>query len=208
MEFNEKETCSLVQDLLNYLCLNGRNYDGKQMLLEMKNKNMKGYRQLEYQGFYFQQKIANFLAKNYGYKTDFFKNGRSIIDTFDTKYNIPIDIKTHNVSKGNTIILNDKETIDKAIEKYGAFGLIVLDMDCKIDEDYSLRNFQKSLDSTYVSKMTKTVKYNRKIKSSFSIKDIRFIVFEDNGCFQIFNQGINSDGSSRKPKYNYTLLNE
>lgn len=168
--------------------------DGKEMLEEMK-KNGQQYKQLEYQSFFFEDFVNEHLDENFEEKK--YKNGKCVIDNF---FNYPIDIKTHNINDGNVCILNDGKTIEKSINDYGSFGVIVLNIDCEIDEDYSLRNFQKKLsnkNSSYVNTSGK----HRKIKKSFAVKNIEFYEIKNVKDLSVMNQGKNSNGKSRKYKY-------
>ncbi len=173
--------------------------DGKELMDEMK-KNNQQYKQLEYQAFYFEDYINEKLDKNFEEKK--FKNGNSTIDNF---YQYPIDIKTHNIKEGNLCVLNDGETIEKAINDYGAFGAIVLNIDCDIDEDYSLRNYQKELSGK--SSYKNTSGKHRKIKKSFEVKSIDFFEIKDKEDLKVMNQGKNSNGKRRKFKYSLDTNN-
>lgn len=166
--------------------------DGKQIITEMFN-NGQQYSQLEYFSFYMEDFINNNLDSNFLKK--FYKNGKVIIDTF---YNYPIDIKVHSI-KENLCPLNDKETIDKILNKYGTFGLIVVNIDCEKDDDYSLRMFQRSLGkkTKYINKSGN----HRKIKKSFSIRSIYYYEINTSNQLKLFRQGVNSNYNERKMKY-------
>ena len=167
--------------------------DGKEILIEMKNNNQQ-YKQLEYQAFYFEDYINSKLDVDF--EKHKFKNGTCVIDTF---YEYPIDIKAHDINE-NLCPLNDGATIEKAINDYGKFGLIVLNLEYEKD-DGTLRAFQKELGGNK-SSFKNTSGKHRAIKKNFLVKNIEYYEITDVSQLKKFNQGKNSNGKPRPYKYN------
>ena len=169
--------------------------DGKKILDEMYAEGSQ-YKQLEYQAFYFEAIIQNILSSlDKEFEEHKFKYNKSVIDTF-CRY--PIDIKTHDANEF-LCLLNDGPTIEKAIENYGCFGVIILTLKYEKD-DGTLREYQRKLSKSKSS--YKNVSGNhRTIKKSFQVISIDYYVITDVNQLKKFNQGRNSNGKPRTYKY-------
>ena len=100
-------------------------WDGREAILEMKNKNYAHWKQMEWIGFYFQFLCDTKLPPLI--KIPGPKFGRVEFDGFSE---IPWDFKAHpsKNTKGknsDNVIVNDRLAIEAAIEKFGAAGLVL-----------------------------------------------------------------------------------
>ncbi len=109
------------------------------------------------------------------------------------------------------VIINDKEAIDNAVNEYGYIGVIIAVGDAKYND--MDRTFQKWVEnlkggkSDYEKERIKRGASSRLRKVSFNLHDILFIKISKNelGKLKIYNQGRNSNGSKREPKYELDL---
>ncbi len=179
------------------------NWSGKESIIEMKNANSRHWKQTEWIGWYFQffceQNLADIM------EIPGPKYGNSGFDGF---LEIPWDFKAHAINtSSHNIIVNDSEATAKAIEKYGAVGLI-LALGEVIYNDKN-RTFQKWHEkikggpSKYSIEREKRGAWSRLRKFSLDLKQISFIHISDNTLIKCgsFQEGFrNSDGSPRRKK--------
>jgi|TARA_B110000438_G_scaffold109284_1_gene107251 hypothetical protein len=178
------------------------NWDGKKVILEMKENEGRNWRQMEWIGWYFEYWCNRNLksvmqmpcSKKYG-KVE-----------FDGYLEIPWDFKVHVTKSGNNIIVNDLQSIKNAIKDFGCIGLIVVIGSAIYDNE--LQDFkqwhdkQKGKISNYVRKNIEKGISSRQRKVSMKISKILFIKLDDD-CLDncsIHNQGKNSNGKPREPK--------
>lgn len=109
----------------------------------------------------------------------------------------------------NWIILNDIKSTKRVIELEAGIGYIIATADFKYDIDGTLRKWRDNLEGR-----TRPRSNSRVLKKSGSITNIIGIFIKnikqidealDAGWIRIFNQGKNSDGSPREPKYQIRL---
>lgn len=180
-----------------------KNWDGKNVILEMKKNKGRNWRQMEWIGWYFEywcnRNLKSIMempcSKNYG-KVE-----------FDGYLEIPWDFKVHVTKPGkNNIIVNDLQSIKNAIKDFGCIGLIVVIGSAIFDnESQDFKKWhdeQKGKISDYVRKNKEKGVLSRKRKVSMKISKILFIKLDEN-CLDncsIHNQGKNSNGRPREPK--------
>lgn len=119
------------------------------------------------------------------------------------------DLKASSVSS-NAILLNDQNNLINAIETYGKFWYIIYSHDSRKDKDYddypmtkyrALKIYEdKNNDNSnfnlysYKSKMKHSVRFNQMVIIELNKNNLIHAVDD-------FNQGVQPDGSQRKPKF-------
>lgn len=182
-------------------------WDGRDAILEMKNKDYAHWKQMEWIGFYFQFLCDTKLPPLI--KIPGPKFGRVEFDGFSE---IPWDFKAHpsRNAKGknnDSVIVNDQLAIKAAIKQFGTAGLILAIGDAEyndIDREFQLWHKEmKGGLSNYEKKRLLRDAPSRLRKTSFQLTEIDLIlldsdIVENLGSFQ---EGFrNSDGSPRNAK--------
>lgn len=183
-------------------------WDGREAILEMKNADYPHWKQMEWMGFYFQflcerafTGILEMPGKKYG-RVEFDAFG-----TFSWDFKAHSS-KNHDGSTRNIVIMNDAEAIQTAMEEHGHYGLILAIGDVTYNDDN--RTFKQWHDqlkggaSKYERKRVQRGAGSRIRKTRFVLSEMRFICLDAallEQCGKLHNQGRNSDGSSRKPKF-------
>jgi hypothetical protein len=137
---------------------------------------------------------------------------------FDAFKNIPWDFKCHiqNDSNGKEkteLIINDKEAINNAIEQYGSIGLVIGLGDAEYnDKDRTFQNWVDELKggkSDYEKERIERGANSRLRKVAFNLKVIIFVKINKENLKYLgtYNQGRNSNGKPRPPKYELDLKN-
>ena len=190
-----KLICSVIKKMPRY-------WDGKKLILEMKENNGRNWRQMEWIGWYFEYWCNKNLkgimemphSKKYGNVS------------FDGYLKIPWDFKAHVTQSGDKIIVNDHQAIKKAIKDFGCVGLIIVTGPVVYDESQEFKKWhdeQKGKITDYVLKNIERGAPSRRRKVSMKISKISFVKLDDD-CLKkyssIHNQGRNSDGKPREPK--------
>ncbi len=180
-----------------------KNWIGKKAILEMKNDSYAHWKQMEWIGFYFQ-----FLCEKYLSEIMQMQEPRYEKVSFDGLKSIPWDFKAHAMNTSNhQIIVNDSKAIAKAINDYGAVGLILaLGEVVYNDKDRTFQKWHEELKggkSKFEQERIKRGAWSRLRKKSFRLRQISFIEITDDtlikcGSFQ--ENFRNSDGSPRKSK--------
>lgn len=176
--------------------------DGKDCVTEMRDMEYKeGWRQTEWQGWYFQMKMQEALTKQIG------GGRRKIFNTeFDYVYKNIWEIKAHSSisKKGKSekeAQLNDSEAMEVAINN-GGLGLIILSGIPTYDFEFT--RWHKSFRGNNSGEPRKTLK-SRFAASSLEIFFIptteRLKQAVDNSELKSKPQGKNSNGKPRKDKY-------
>ena len=178
-------------------------WDGKNAILEMKEKNYSHWKQMEWMGFYFQFLCENNLQDVLTIPGPAYNNV-----SFDGVKNIPWDFKAHAINtSSHQIIVNDSEATAQAIKDYCEVGLI-LALGEVIYNDVK-KTFQKWHEklkggkSKYEEERIKRGALSRLRKTEFNLKELRFIkinkgTLERCGSFQ--KNFRNADGSLRRSK--------
>ncbi|GHT40795.1 hypothetical protein FACS189443_1650 [Planctomycetales bacterium] len=96
-------------------------WNGKDVILEMKESDYPHWRQMEWIGFYFQ-----FLCEWHLKEIFQFQTPRYDKVSFDGFYEIPFDFKAHAINtSSHQVIVNDSQAISQGIREYGSVGLIL-----------------------------------------------------------------------------------
>jgi len=194
------EAALKISEKLRYL---PRHWDGKEAILEMKDKNYRHWKQMEWIGFYFQFLCERYLSEVMEIPGPKFGNV-----TFDGLLSLPWDFKAHAMGeRKHKIIVNDSVAIASAISQYGAFGLIIALGEAHYND--KARSFQKWHEelkggaSDYTKERIDRGAWSRIRKISFDVKKIALVKIDDEtlercGTFQVGFR--NSNGSPRRPK--------
>lgn len=152
-----------------------KNWNAKEAITEMKEKNYPHWKQMEWVGFYFQylcdrrfKGIMKLQQPKYG-KT-----------SFDGLMSYPWDFKVHPINTENhEVIVNDREAISIAIDDYGATGLILAAGTIVYnDENRSFQKWHEKIKggkSKYELARIERGAWSRLRKTSFSLEQILFI---------------------------------
>lgn len=185
-------------------------WDGKQSVLEMRDKGGRNWKQMEWIGFYFQFLCEALLADFVQMPGPRYGNVQ-----FDGFFEIPWDFKAHAVNtSSHQIIVNDSEATAAAIKQYGEVGLVLALG--KVEYNDEVRSFQawhsalKGGKSKYELDRINRGAWSRLRKVSFGLQQISFIRVTDGtlikcGSFQTDFR--NADGSARRPKVLIDLEN-
>lgn len=185
-------------------------WEGHSSIEKMKASNY-NWRQLEWPGFFFQLLCRELLADLMEIPGRRYETG-----DFDAFYLNDWDFKTHTSSvdgipkKSSEVILNDLETINQALLRYGKVHFLIASGDAKMDLDGSFKawhNELKGSKSEYVKERIARGAPSRRLKTSFNVEKVE--VFEINsatqGFMKVFSQGRNSNGRPRPMKYSLSL---
>ena len=178
-------------------------WDGKSVIIEMKEAEFPQWRQMEWIGWYFQYLCTKQLSKIMQTPGPIYGKVE-----FDGYLEIPWDFKAHAMNtSSHQIIVNASEAISAGIKEYGSVGLILAIG--KVDYNDENRNFQqwhsvlKGGLSDYEKERIKRGAWSRLRKVSFRLQQISFIQITDetlikSGSFQ--SDFRNSNGRPRKSK--------
>lgn len=179
--------------------------DGKTCVTEMKALNNRNWKQVQWQGFYFEMKAVEALTKNLG------GGKRTLYNTeFDYVRNFIWDIKAHSTHNeagvlSNSCILNDVRAMEAAISDTG-LGFVVLSGVPTYDKDFTRwhKEFRGGGDAT--PGRTLKSKFEGLTLDVFFIRDADHL---DNAKRQKqlseISQGKNSNGKPRPSKYQLDL---
>ena len=178
-------------------------WDARESILEMKNAGYRQWRQMEWQGFYFQ-----FLCERRLKGTMEIPGPKYGNVEFDGFREIPWDFKTHAMNTSNhQVIVNDSEAIANAIKEYEQVGLILaLGKVLYNDEDRSFQKWHQELKggkAQYVKDRIKRGAWSRLRKVSFNLQQIAFVKIADETLIECgsFQENFrNANGSARRSK--------
>ena len=183
-------------------------WDGKSAIKEMKQAGCRHWRQMEWIGFYFQFLCEQKLKGLFEFQEP--RYGRT---SFDGLFHIPFDFKAHATNTStHTIVINDREAIEKALCDYGAVGLLIAIGDVVYnDEDRSFQKWHdrfKGKPSAYVLQNRERGAWSRLRKYTMTLRQISIIeltkaALEKCGSFQTNFR--NSDGRPRRAKVSIDL---
>jgi hypothetical protein len=187
-----------------------RLWDGKTCVERMLQENYH-WRQSEWTGFFFQLLCRDSLG-------DIMEIPGRRYDTgdFDAFFVNDWDFKTHTASisgiprKSSEVILNDLETINQSLDRYGKVHFLIATGDATMDLDGSFKAWHNELKggvSDYVRDRIERGAPSRPLKTAFKVESIE--IFEINernrGLLKVFSQGRNSNGRARPLKYSLLL---
>lgn len=178
-------------------------WDGRKCVLELKDADY-NWRQMEWWAWYFEWKCITLLPPEFTIPGDRLDNRVSL----DAKRSINWDLKAKAIkSDDHKAILNDCQAIDLAIERDGAYGVIVALCDVEYnDENRSFQLWHTELKgglSAYEKQRIKRTAISRYRKTRAVLTEIHFIVIDALSKRHLgqMNQGRNSNGKPRPPKY-------
>lgn len=182
-------------------------WEGKASVLELKEANY-NWRQMEWWAFYFEYKVKQLLKHVCTVPGDRFDRVE-----FDLKTQINWDIKARAIkSDDRRVILNDQSAMEQSIQAHGYHGEIIGLCDVEYNDlDRSFQNWHTELKgglSEYEKRRRKEPRsFSRYRKTSAELTEIVYIVFnaEDLQKLDVMNQGRNSNGQPRPPKYSLHL---
>lgn len=181
-----------------------RIWNGRKAILEMKEGGSRHWRQMEWMGFYFEflcQKEFRGILQMPGNKY-----GNTEFDAFGE---MSWDLKAHaSNAQNHTVILNDTEAIEKTMDDYGNYGLVLAIGEVEYnDVDGSFKAWHDRLKgdvSNYEKNRIKRKAKSRLRKTEFVLSEIRLISLSEatlNACSGTFQKGFrNADGSPRRQK--------
>lgn len=180
--------------------------DGKECVQEMRDAEDSRWRQVQWQGFYFEMKMQYALTQRLGGGRKRFVNTE-----FDFVYKNIWDMKAHSIinlngrASSQMVILNDSRAMDEAIN-YGGLGLIMLNGIPTYSRDFTRwhREFRGA----------GTGEPGRTLKSKFTSTEVNMFfiptkerlehaIAREEICLR--PQGRNSNGRPRPDKYHLNL---
>jgi len=198
-----KEDIKILQSTLPQL---PKLWDGKSCVLELKDADY-NWRQMEWCGWYFEFKVRQILADKFQFPGDKFENVN-----FDLKGVINWDIKAKaSTSDEGMVILNDKTAMENSIATHGFHGEIIGLFDVEYnDVDRTFQRWHTDLKggkSKYELQREQRTSTSRRRKTSAELWKIALVVLEEQDLQKLgtMNQGINSNGQPRPPKYTLDL---
>lgn len=177
-------------------------WDGKQCVLALKEADY-NWRQMEWIGFYFEHKCRSLLQPDFCIPGDRFGTV-----SFDAKRTFNWDFKSKAIkSDDHKAILNDKSAMEASVERYGEHGGIIALLDVEYND--SNRTFQtwhsqlKGGLSKYERERKERTAVSRYRKTRAILVEILFLHFDASALplLDTMNQGRNSNGAPRPPKY-------
>lgn len=179
--------------------------NGKECVQEMRELNDPNWKQVQWQGFYFEMKAANSLTDQLG-------GGRQKLfnTSFDYVRNFIWDLKAHSSenesgSASSGCILNDSRAIEQAVEETG-LGFIILSGKPTYDREFTKwhKEFRGGGDG----------EPGRTLKSHFESQSLDIFFVPDSQRLEtarirkelsVNAQGKNSNNKPRPPKYSIDL---
>lgn len=199
---SEKDYSVVLQGLLGY-------WDGKECIMDLYHADYQ-WSQMEWIGWWFEWKCFNTLHEKYDAEKGP-KYGNTTFDALIGGENV-IDFKSH-IDNGSWAIINDCEAIERCLEEYGKFHLIIAEGLADFDNDGSFNAWHNKLKgglSDYEKERIRRGAKSRRRKRGFDCHTIRQITFnkeslnrgKKNDTIRYFQKGMrNADGSPRRPKY-------
>ena len=177
-------------------------WDGKESILELKEANY-NWKQMEWWAFYFEYKSEQILEGKFEFPGDRFGSVE-----FDAKGEMNWDMKAAAIKSDNhTVILNDVEATKSSISKYGYHGDVIALCDVEYnDENRTFQKWHSELKgglSKYEKERRLRTSVSRYRKTKADLSEIIFVIYEKNDLnkLTVMNQGRNSNGKPRPPKY-------
>lgn len=185
-------------------------WDGQAAIHTLKDANYQ-WKQMEWIGWYFEYLCMHRFREFMRIPGP--KHGNVEFDGF---LGFPWDFKAH-VTKGakgqaqHSLILNDKAAVRWAIDRYGAFGIVVARGVAEFNDlDRSFQAWHQRLKggpSAYEKKRQARGAPSRLRKVALEVLDFRLFRFgkSEQSFLTTHRQGRNSDGSPRAPKVQFRL---
>jgi len=191
----------------------GPSIDGKEAIIEMKNKKSRNWKQMEWMGFYLEEKTREILTETIG-------GGKGPLygrTGMDYKLEYVWDIKVHSVrdargNNANECVLNDTEAIENALVEYGSVGFMIYLVNPEWDVKGEFKEWhdsQKGKMSDYVKERIERGAPSRMRKSAVEVVDLMIVSLSEEdvesgtkgGWLMGFQNGMrNSNGNPRRSK--------
>ncbi len=183
-----------------------REWEGKRSILELKSANY-NWKQMEWWAFYFEHLCHGVLESEYSFPGDRFGTIR-----FDLRRSVNWDLKAKAIkSDDHTCILNDCSAIDASVAKYGEHGVMIALCDVEYnDVDRTFQRWHSRLKgglSDYERRRRARTSVSRYRKTHATLSEVLFLRFDAAIVKRLgrYNQGRNSNGRPRPPKYTLDL---
>ena len=181
--------------LVVQVCKNIEHIDGKQAILQMKEEGG-NWRQMEWIGWYYEYLLDKMNIRN---NTPYYSpTGRKVYLDYRID-GILTDLKTHVLnSNAKDVVLNDRKAIEDAVKTEGIVRILLLKGNAvKDDENRSFQKWHCNLANSNFNPL------GRQRKKSFDLTSILLLeINQHNICnLNIMNQGKNSNGKPRPPKF-------
>ena len=158
-------------------------WDGKKSIKEMRDNSYSKWRETEWQGFYFEYLMQKSLMDKHEDMQQVLeipgpRYGNTVFDSF---YNIPWDFKVHSDRSGS-VITNDLEAIEKAIDDYGRVGFIIISGTPTYETETEFSDWRNELkgglSKNQIDNISKNKKH-RKLKTEFKPEKITVITIDN-----------------------------
>jgi len=177
-------------------------WDGKESVLRLKDADYH-WRQMEWWAFYFEYLVTQDLQPDFDVPGD--RVGRVV---FDSRRSINWDVKAKAIkSDDHRAILNDCAAINSVIKRDGAYGVMIGLCDVTYnDESRSFQRWHSELKgglSAYEQERRTRTSVSRYRKTHAILTELLFVAIYPSRVndLLIMNQGRNSNGRPRPPKY-------
>lgn len=184
----------------------GKMIEGKTAYAHMVENNFNNALQPEWPGFYLEFLLAEHLKQNgveqvLAYQQNKSKDKEMLdFDLWSSKYQFYGDLKASSADT-KSILLNDQENMHAAIQKYGKIWYVIYEHDTIKD---SLMGHETTKFWNKLLCKDNPLSYGTKMKGAICFKSLTVLEINKinyRNILSTFNQGINSDGNMRKPKY-------
>ncbi len=179
-----------------------REWEGKKSVLELKAADY-NWRQMEWWAFYFEHLCHQRLGKTFQIPGERFGTV-----AFDLRGSVNWDLKAKAIkSDAHKCILNDCSATDASIAKYGEHGVLIAL--CDVEYNDVNRTFQKWHSklkgglSDYEKERRARTEVSRYRKTRAILAEVLFLRLDRAAAASMdqMNQGRNSNGAPRPPKY-------
>lgn len=212
LEFNEYY---FIDDMIKYLKEDLKEkdfiWDGKKSITEMKENSFSKWKETEWQGFFFEFLMEKRLFDKHDDMKQVLeipgpKYGKTVFDSF---YNIPWDFKVHS-DNSSSVITNDLEAIQLAIEEYGKVGFIIISGTSIYESDREFSDWRNELkgglSKNQLDNMKKK-KPHRKLKTEFKPEKITVVVIDKDSIkkHSVVGGFHNPNGNVRRDKLSLNM---
>lgn len=162
--------------------------------------------QPEWPGFYLEFLFSGHLKQNnagsvLAYQQNKTKDDDALdFDLWSSKYEFYGDLKASSADT-KSILLNDQESMEKAIERHGKIWYLIYEHDTVKDAlrgHVTTKYWNKQLNKS------NALSYGAKMKGAICFKAVTVLEINKinyRNILKTFNQGVNSDGNTRRAKY-------
>lgn len=182
---------------------------------EMKSKNWYQWKGTEWAGWFLEYETNEFIEKEdcpnimlyIGNKKD---DTLLDFDLYFEEEEFYGDLKASDINQ-KEVILNDQDNILEAINLYEKLWYVIYEHDTKKDKDYGsvMAKARMKLMGTPYKEGSK-ISYKDRMKHSVNFKKMEILELNKINMHEVlrtFNQGHNSDGNDRNPKFKITKKN-